>query len=219
MSSSPEEAVSAEEPVSAEEYWDGRYGTDRVWSGRPNAALVREVAGLVPGTVLDLGCGEGADAVWLAQQGWHVTAVDVSRVALDRAAAHAEEAGVPDGRITWERHNLADSFPTGRYDLVSTHFLHSPVEIPRERILRAAADAVAPGGVLLIVGHADLPPWAPTPDHEVGFPSATEVHRDLALPDASWDVLVAAAVDRPATAPDGTPAHLTDSILKLRRHA
>jgi SAM-dependent methyltransferase len=211
---------SPEVSASAEEYWDGRYGTDRMWSGRPNAALVREVAGLTPGTVLDLGCGEGGDAIWLALQGWHVVAVDVSQVALDRAAAHAAEAGVPAGRIEWQRHNLADSFPSGVYDLVSSHFLHSPIEIPRERILRSAADAVAPGGVLLVVGHAARPPWAPAPDPshaEPHFPTPVDVHRDLELADGAWEVLVAAELERDATDPDGHPAHLTDSVLKLRR--
>ena len=217
-----------EVPASAEEYWDARYGTERMWSGRPNAALVREAAGLVPGTVLDLGCGEGGDAIWLAQQGWHVVAVDVSQVALDRGAVHAADAGVPAGSIEWQRHNLADSFPAGAYDLVSTHFLHSPVEIPRERILRSAADAVAPGGVLLVVGHAARPPWAPAPDHgshgnhgdhgdDVHFPTADDVRRDLELPEDAWEVLVAGELERDAIDPDGHPARLTDSVLKLRR--
>lgn len=207
----------ADPEATAEEYWDGRYGTERMWSGRPNAALVREAADLTPGTVLDLGCGEGGDAIWLAHQGWQVRAVDVSQVALDRGAAHAADAGVPAGSIEWQRHNLADTFPDGRYDLVSTHFLHSPIEIPRERILRSAAEAVAPGGVLLIVGHAGLPPWAPEPDHEVSFPTAVEVQRDLELPDDAWEVLVADERERDATDPDGNPSRLTDSVLMLRR--
>ncbi|MFI1092219.1 SAM-dependent methyltransferase [Streptomyces sp. NPDC020917] len=205
--------------ATAEEYWDGRYGTERMWSGRPNAALVREAADLIPGTVLDLGCGEGGDAIWLAHQGWQVRAVDVSQVALDRGAEHAADAGVTAGSIEWQRHNLADTFPDGSFDLVSTHFLHSPIEIPRERILRSAADAVAPGGVLLIVGHAGLPPWAPEPAHEVSFPTAAEVHHDLELPDGAWEVLVADELERDATDPDGNPSRLTDSVLKLRRRA
>lgn len=145
------------EVASAEEYWDERYGgTERIWSGRPNVALVREVTGLAPGTALDLGCGEGGDAIWLAGQGWQVVGTDVSRRALERAAGHAEQAGVAD-RVEWRRHDLAVDFPAGRFDLVSAHFLHSPVEMPREAILRSAAAAVAPGGVLLVVGHAGWP--------------------------------------------------------------
>ncbi|MFJ5924736.1 FAD-dependent oxidoreductase [Kitasatospora sp. NPDC092948] len=143
--------------VEAVEFWENRYGeSEQIWSGRPNASLTREVADLAPGHALDLGCGEGGDAIWLAQQGWQVTAVDISQVALDRAAARAAVEGVAD-RISWQRTDLANAFPTGRYDLVSAQFLHSPAEFPRERVLRHAADAVAPGGTLLIVSHAVAP--------------------------------------------------------------
>ncbi|MQA95954.1 MAG: methyltransferase domain-containing protein [Streptosporangiales bacterium] len=119
------------------------------WNPAPTDG--RPAGELTPGTALDLGCGEGADAIWLAEQGWTVTATDVSKVALDRAAAHARERGVT---VDWRRHDLAESFPEGTYDLVCAFFLHSPVDMPRDGILRSAAAAVAPGGVLLIVGHA-----------------------------------------------------------------
>ncbi|MFJ1793005.1 FAD-dependent oxidoreductase [Kitasatospora griseola] len=143
--------------VEAVDFWENRYGeSEQIWSGRPNAALTHEVADLAPGHALDLGCGEGGDAIWLAQQGWQVTAVDISQVALDRAAARAAVEGVAD-RISWQRTDLANAFPTGSYDLVSAQFLHSPAEFPRERVLRRAADAVAPGGTLLIVSHAVAP--------------------------------------------------------------
>jgi methylase of polypeptide subunit release factors len=80
--------------MTTEEFWDERYGrSDRIWSGDPNAALVRETAGLTPGTVLELGCGEGGDAIWLAQQGWQVTASDVST-----AARAADRGGRDRGR-------------------------------------------------------------------------------------------------------------------------
>ncbi|MGW6914878.1 class I SAM-dependent methyltransferase [Kitasatospora sp. NPDC054939] len=138
-------------------YWDARYAENaRMWSGNPNPALVREVDGLAPGRVLELGCGEGADAVWLAGQGWQVTAVDVSAVALARAAGHAVDAGV-DGRIDWQCRDLGTDFPEGSYDLVCAQFLHSPTDLPRTAVLRAAAAAVEPGGVLLVVGHAAFP--------------------------------------------------------------
>lgn len=144
------------------EMWDDRYrGSDRIWSGNPNVVLVREVEGLTPGRALDLGCGEGADAVWLARWGWKVTATDISRVALERAAVHAAEADVAD-RIDWQWHDLGASFPEGEYDLVSAQFLHSMGDLPRERILRRAALAVAPGGVLLVVGHMASPPGITT---------------------------------------------------------
>lgn len=204
------------------EFWDSRYSEhDHLWSGEPNAVLVAEAADLDPGTALDLGCGEGADAIWLARRGWRVTATDISRVALDRAARHAEHAGVAD-RVDLQQRDLAlaASFPGGAYDLVSAHFLHSPHEgMPRERILRAAAAAVAPGGTLLIVGHASAPPWDPDAHQGVHLPTATEVLESLALPDGDWDVLRAGEHERAQTAPDGRVMTRTDNALHLRRRA
>jgi SAM-dependent methyltransferase len=156
--------------TSDEEFWDARYGqSDQIWSGNPNTVLVREVTGLEPGRALDLGCGEGADAIWLAQQGWRVTATDISGVALDRAARHAVAAGVAD-RVDWQRHDLGASFPDGAFDLVSAQFLHSLGDMPREKILRTAASAVAPAGVLLVVGHAGPPPGSTTTTPACTFP-------------------------------------------------
>lgn len=210
-------AGGAGEAGSAEEFWDGRYGErERIWSGQPNAVLVQEAADLAPGRALDLGSGEGADAIWLAHAGWQVTAVDISQVALDRAAGHAAQAGVPEGRISWQRHDLATSFPSGRYDLVSAHFLHSPVDMPREDILRSAAAAVAPGGVLLIVGHAGWPSWQQDPV-DVHFPTSREVYESLRLPAADWEILRCDAYDQPTTDPDGNPATRPDTALKLHR--
>ncbi|MER5893552.1 class I SAM-dependent methyltransferase [Streptomyces sp. NPDC001876] len=198
------------------ELWDDRYReSDRIWSGNPNAALVREVEGLKPGRVLDLGCGEGADAVWLARWGWTVTATDISRVALERAAGHAADAGVAD-RIDWQWHDLGASFPEGEFDLVSAQFLHSMGDLPRERILRQAASAVAPGGVLLIVGHAGFPSWEH--DHpDVELPTTDEVLASLELPDGEWEVLVSAEHERIQNDPDGNPTTRTDNALKVRR--
>ena len=92
-----------------QEFWDARYrSADRIWSGNPNPHLVAHVAELFPRTALDVGCGEGADAIWLASLGWQVTAIDVSTVALDRAAEQAAAAGrrVAD-RITWQHADVA----------------------------------------------------------------------------------------------------------------
>ncbi|WP_433256611.1 methyltransferase domain-containing protein [Streptosporangium sp. CA-135522] len=203
--------------TSAERFWDARYSqSDRIWSGNPNAALIREATDLPPGRALDLGCGEGADAIWLARRGWHVTAVDVSQVALDRAAGHAAEADVAD-RIDWQRHDLGTTFPAGVFDLVSAHFLHSPAELPREEILRTAADAVAPGGVLLVVGHAGHPSWEHDPHSDVRFPTPEEVLHSLDLPDGQWEVQLCEEHPRVQTGPDGRPGTRTDNILRVRR--
>ncbi|MCE7082274.1 cyclopropane-fatty-acyl-phospholipid synthase family protein [Streptomyces sp. ST2-7A] len=213
----------------AAEEWDDLYReNERKWSGKPNAALVREFPEPGPGTALDLGCGEGADAIWLARGGRRVTAVDVSRVALERGAAHAEEEGVAD-RIEWRWHDLAETFPEGTWDLVSSHFLHSWTELPRERILRRAVDAVAPGGTLLIVGHAEVPDGAKRRSHgdgaahgdsevpEVDLPTSRKVLESLDLPEGEWEVQRCEEEKRTRTMPDGKVVDHTDTTLRLRR--
>ncbi|WP_352244305.1 bifunctional NAD(P)/FAD-dependent oxidoreductase/class I SAM-dependent methyltransferase [Microtetraspora sp. NBRC 13810] len=203
-------------PMSGEEFWDARYGeSERIWSGNANVILVREVSGMAPGDALDLGCGEGADAIWLARRGWRVTAADISGVALDRAAREAERAGVA-GRVDWQRHDLGTSFPAGTFDLVSAHFLHSMTDMPREEILRTAASAVAPGGILLVVGHAGPPPWEHDHSH-VRLPTTDEVLRELRLPEGGWEVLLSEEYERSQTAPGGHAVTRQDNVLKVRR--
>ncbi|WP_030435469.1 class I SAM-dependent methyltransferase [Actinoplanes subtropicus] len=206
--------------MSDEHAWDARYQeSHRIWSGNPNVALVAEVAGLKPGRALDLGCGEGADAVWLARQGWQVTAADISGVALERAAEHAAEAGVT---VDWQRHDLEQTFPAGEFDLVSAQFLHFWEEFDREKILRRAAGAVAPGGILLIEGHMDHGPFRHQGhDHgpeQMRFPTPDEVIKGLALSD-DWETLKAEVHPREQKGPDGADHTRTDSTVKLRRKA
>ncbi|MHB1582833.1 MAG: class I SAM-dependent methyltransferase [Acidimicrobiales bacterium] len=132
--------------------WDARYGErdGAMWSGRPNGRLVAEVAGLDPGTALDVGCGEGADAVWLARGGWTVTAVDISEVALSRARAAAARAGVD---VEWLRADaLQASLPAGSFDLVSLQYPALP-KAGGEHAVRALLEAVRTGGVVLAVYH------------------------------------------------------------------
>jgi chemotaxis protein methyltransferase CheR len=199
------------------EFWEQFYGdTERKWSGRVNTRLVDVTSDLAPARALDLGCGEGADAIWLAERGWQVVAVDVSATALQRARAAAVERKV-SSRIAFERHDLPDSFPEGRYDLVSSQFLHSPVRLDRDRTLRLGADAVAVGGTLLIVDHAAAPPWTDERAHEQYFPAPEEVLASLQLDDARWDRLRADSTDREAVGPDGQEATLTDNVIVLRR--
>jgi SAM-dependent methyltransferase len=194
----------------AHEFWEQFYAErDQVWSGRPNTVLVEEVGDLAPGTALDLGCGEGADAIWLAERGWRVTAADISQAALDRAAGHAAAAGLAD-RITWERHDFARSVPAGPFDLVSAHFLHSPVDDPRDPALPAAASTVGPGGTLLVVSHEALP-WHP----EMEFPTPTEVLESLGIDPSEWIVERLESRPRRAKRPDGD---VSDSVVRLRRH-
>lgn len=206
---------------SAEQYWEERYGDEeRVWSGRPNPLLVREVTPLTSGTALDLGCGEGGDAIWLAAQGWQVTAVDISATAMRRGADHARDAGVAEW-IRWERHDLSRSFPEGSFDLVSAQFLHSPVAADGERdgILRRAAAAVAPGGVLLVVGHAGWPSWQEEPPFDHHFQTTSEVLDALDLEPQRWVVELEEVVSRDFPDPDGRPGHREDNVLRVRRVA
>jgi SAM-dependent methyltransferase len=204
-------------PTQAAEFWEARYqGSDRVWSGRPNPLLVREVSGLEPGTALDLGCGEGADAVWLASRGWRVTGVDISRTALERAAGHAAGAGVGD-RVVWERHELGLTFPEGTFDLVSAQFLQSPVPFHQDDVLRRAAAAVAPGGTLLIVMHAGWPSWQDEPPFDVPFPTPSGTLAALALPQESWTVETLDTVRRPSVSPEGVEGFRDDNVWRIRR--
>jgi SAM-dependent methyltransferase len=141
-------------------FWDERYrSSSAVWSGHPNPHLVTEAADLVPGVALDVGCGEGADAIWLAGHGWRVTAVDLSTVALERATARALEVGADVARrITWLHVDVTDWAPAAAsYDLVSAQFMQLP-RGQRKLLHRRLAESVAPGGTLLVVGHhpADL---------------------------------------------------------------
>jgi SAM-dependent methyltransferase len=204
---------------SAEQYWEERYRDEgRVWSGRPNPLLVREAGPLPPGTALDLGCGEGGDAIWLASQGWEVTAVDVSDTALRRGAEHARDAGVA-AKIRWERHDLSQTFPEGSFDLVSAQFLHSPVAADgeREAILRRAAAAVAPGGILLVVGHAGWPSWQEEPPFDYHFPTTGDVLDALDLESGRWHVELEEVVERELPDPDGRPGLREDNVLRVRR--
>src|SRR6478736_2315847 len=121
MSHSHAHSCSHDDPAHfTQEFWDDRYRTasesGRLWSGQPNAQLVAQTADLAPAEALEAGCGEGADAIWLARQGWTVTAVD--------AAAAGDEVA---RRITWQREDLLSWVPEPeRFDLVSAHYMHLP---------------------------------------------------------------------------------------------
>ncbi|MBM2616230.1 methyltransferase domain-containing protein [Actinoplanes sp. LDG1-06] len=201
--------------MSDEQAWDARYAeSHHIWSGKPNVVLVREVSDLPVGRALDLGCGEGGDAIWLAARGWQVTAVDISGVALERARQHTAEHGVTT--IDFQKRNLSAEFPDGEYDLVSAQFLHHWGEFDREAILRRAAAAVAPGGVLLIEGHMDTGPvHRPEHDDMPPLPGPDEVVKSLDLGDG-WEVLLAEEHPREHVI-DGVAHHRTDNTVKMRR--
>ena len=201
-----------------EQFWNERYrSADRIWSGNPNPRLVEWAADLTPGAALDAGSGEGADAIWLAARGWRVTAVDVSSVALDRAAERAAAAGAEiTERITWRPTDARSWDPApARFDLVSAQFLHLP-RADLEALHRRLAAAVRTGGTLLIVGHhpSDL-------DTTVGRPNLPDLmftaeQVAAVLEPDEWQV-VTSAPERETTDPDGRPVTIRDAVLRAVR--
>lgn len=193
--------------------WDGRYSEhEQMWSGRPNGTLLLEVGGLAPGSALDVGCGEGGDAVWLAERGWRVTGLDVSRVALARAQAISRARNVD---VEWVCSALVDLEPPAvGYDLVSVHYpaLH---HAPGDDAIHALLTAVGQGGTLLVVGHARI-----DPEHARahGFDPADYVQpRDVAAQlDDGWVVEVDEERPRVDPSPVGTE-HVYDHVLRARR--
>jgi SAM-dependent methyltransferase len=202
------------------DFWDERYrSARRIWSGDPNPQLVTEVAGRPPGRALDVGAGEGADAIWLARQGWAVVAADISGVALERAAQHTRDtAPAVADRIEWRQVDLLASPPEpGSFDLVSTQFMQMPPE-PRTRLFTALIGSVRAGGTLLVVGHhpSDLTTGVPRPPMPELFYSPDEI---ATLLDHSWTVEVSEARPRPATTPEGAEVTVHDSVLVATRRA
>lgn len=205
-------------PVLDAGFWDERYrSAGRVWSGNPNPQLVAEVAGLAPGRALDAGCGEGADAIWLARRGWTVVAADISGVAVQRAARHATDTD-PEAaaRIEWRQADLVAQPPEHRaFDLVSVQFMQLPPE-PRARMFAVLAAAVKAGGTLLIVGHhpSDLSTGVRRPPMPELFYTPAEVTGML---NGGWTVSVSQARPRPASTPDGAQATVHDTVVVATR--
>ncbi|MFG3065420.1 class I SAM-dependent methyltransferase [Streptomyces sp. NPDC048231] len=199
-------------------FWEKHYAAlDDQWGMKPNAVFAYLVTTLAPtpGTALDLGCGHGGDTIWLATRGWDVTAVDVSPTALQRVATGARAGGVSN-RVHPARRDLAHDFPEGRFDLVNASYFHAPLDIPRTKVLRRAAAAVTPGGLLIIVEHASIAPWSWQTGNDVHFPHPDEILASLELDD-SWTPERCHAPQRTATGPAGQRATVTDNVLTLRR--
>jgi SAM-dependent methyltransferase len=202
--------------------WDHRYGVDRMWSGNPNGTLVAEISGVAPGRALDVGAGEGGDALWLAEQGWSVTASDISPRALDRIAAEAERRGVKVDCHQSDA-NALGAFEAGAFDLVSAQYASIP-RTPDARGVHNLLNAVAPGGTLLVVSH-DLEPMRKPVD--------TALHSQAFDPDAYVRVDDFAAVlggspgwtievDETRPRPPGSASaahHVDDIVLRARKSA
>jgi SAM-dependent methyltransferase len=197
-------------------FWDERYAsTTAVWSGDPNPQLVREVEVIAPGRALDVGAGEGADSVWLARQGWDVVGLDVSPVALGKAAAHAVISGVAD-RIEWRQADLVEWEPgEERFDLVTAHFMHLPADL-RRQVFPRLAQAVAPGGRLLLVGHHPEDHETVRKDFDENFfYTGDGLLAELDLD--GWAVETNDAPTREMAGPEGEPVTIRDTVLRVRR--
>jgi SAM-dependent methyltransferase len=198
--------------MTAEQFWEKQYRTRRTWGGRANPLLVEVATPLTPGAALDLGCGAGGDALWLARHGWQVTAVDVSPTAVEQVRAQAPS-------ITAEQHDLAVSFPAGEFDLISAQYFQTPLPLHRAQVFRTAAHALRPGGRLLVVDHGSTAPWSWNQDPDAHFPTPTEVAAGIGLDPSHYEVIRADMPQRRATGPDSQTATVTDNVLLIQRAA
>ncbi len=195
--------------------WDARYGErdGAMWSGRPNGRLVAEVADLIPGRALDVGCGEGADAIWLAGHSWTVTAIDISDVAVCRAREAAELAGA---RVEWVCGDALQSpFRPCAFDLVSMQYPALP-KAAGDAAARTLLDTLRPGGLLLAVYHdlddehrEHMKSRGIDPEDYIG---ADDLDRLLGDDFAVEPHAVEPRIDPPP----GTP-HIADVVLRARR--
>jgi len=199
------------------EFWDERYSSsDSLWSGHVNAVVRDEAADLAPGRAIDVGCGEGGDALWLAGRGWTVLGVDVSQVAVDRAAARAAEVGLAAAAAFEVRDLMTWTPPARAFDLVSVSFVHLPTD-DRRTVYAGLAAAVAVGGTFLVAAHhpsdIGVVPRPPYPDL---FFTPEDLVDDLRAGDGEWEVVTAEARPRSATH-DGHDVTISDTVLRARR--
>lgn len=197
--------------------WNARYSErdDAMWSGRPNGRLLTEVAGLTPGRALDVGCGEGADAIWLARSGWTVTAIDISDVAISRAREAAKLAGVA---VNWVRGDaLQTPFAAGSFDFVSMQYPALP-KAAGGAAVRALLGTVRPGGLLLAVYHdldnehrEHMKSRGTDPDDYVGADELGQLLAD--------DFIIERHAVEPRIDPPPDNPHIADEVLRARRRS
>jgi SAM-dependent methyltransferase len=195
--------------------WDARYseGDGAMWSGRPNGRLVAEVAGLTPGRALDVGCGEGADAIWLARNGWTVTAIDISDVAIVRARQAAESVSAAVEWVSGDA--LQTAFPACSFDLVSMQYPALP-KAAGGAAMRALLDTVCTGALLLAVYH-DLNDEHREHMKARGVDPADYVGADDLRQLLDGDFTVELHVIEPRIDPPPDTPHIADVVLRARR--
>ncbi|MGA9871206.1 MAG: class I SAM-dependent methyltransferase [Rhodococcus sp. (in: high G+C Gram-positive bacteria)] len=191
-----------------EHFWDELHSGHTGWSGNANPVLVQQVSALIPGRALDVGCGQGDDARWLAQRGWTVTASDISSVALERAASLTG-----DESVTWvHADHLTVAPPPQSYDLVAMHFFAIP-KVGGAGAVAGLAEAVAPGGVLLVVQHPaeGAATWRGIDPHDFLQP-----HDIAGMLGDGWRIEIDEIRGRTTAPPEGSH-HTHDAILRARR--
>ena len=216
-----EDIASRARPSGNEADWDHRYGGEPLWSGNPNGSLVAEIGGQPAGRALDVGAGEGGDAVWLAEQGWAVTANDISGRALQRIANEAERRGLAIECLRADA-NATHPFPAGAFDLVSAQYASIP-RTPDGRGVQNLLAAVAPGGTLLVVSHDLAPMRQPVdtghqsrpfdPDAYVRVDDVAEAVADA----PGWEVELHERRPRPHASATASAHHVDDVVLRARR--
>ena len=203
-------------PTFDRDYWEQlwsktlREHADKVAQRPPNAHLTTELRDLPPGRALDAGCGHGAETLWLAAHGWHVTALDFSAAALAHARATAEAIDVAT-RIEWIEGDLATwTPPSARFDLVVCLYVHVAGSV--EEMVQRLARGVAPGGTLFMVGHRPTDPLTGAPTAAANQVQISVDAAVAALGTTEWELVV--AEDRPrAIAGTGV-----DAVIRARRH-
>ena len=195
--------------------WNARYaGSELVWSAEPNRFLPQEAAGLTVGRAIDLACGEGRNAIWLARQGWEVVGVDFADAGIDKARRLASDAGVA---VEWVVADVTTYDPPGAFDLVIVFYLQLPDEQWRT-VLGLAAGALAADGTVLVVGH-----HVDNLEHGYGGPTSRSVLHDPELiagqlGDEGLVIERAQRLERPVDTADG-PRIALDSLVRARRPA
>ena len=228
-----EDTQSAARPSGNESDWDHRYSGEQMWSGNPNGALVHEAASMTIGAslgqpasgqtfarALDVGAGEGGDAVWLAEQGWHVTATDISQRALYQITAIAKERNLPIECLHSDA-NALHAYESAAFDLVTAHYASIP-RTPDHRGVVNLMGAVSPGGTLLIVSHDLEPMRVPINTHEHSRPFDPDAYvrvddfLDALNRAPNWTIETHERRQRP---PGASTHHVHDIVLRARRHA
>lgn len=198
------------------DFWNTRYReSERIWSGAANPQLVAEVSGLTPGTALDAGCGEGADALWLAERGWQVTAVDFAESALDKGEAEAKRRGLDD-RIIWLCEDLTTWESDDEFDLVSAQFFHLEPSL-RDQGLRNLAELVSTGGSLLVVGHHSQDIKTHTGHERHGGVLFDPEDIEELLEPEDWRLEVHEARERVVEGAEGKPFTHIDTVVRAVR--